>query len=277
MRFLPLIIVIAAIASAAVFIPRNRTTAPAPVAATAAANLAADGKTAATGSISGVLKDMGTNPKLARTLVPRVKESEIYPMHYLILVSEAMKSFQVRDFAGALLYSDKADAVHPPTVWTLNIRGAVAIEQHEYEKGLKYCADVLKMEPGFFPAQFNLCEIPFLQGKYPEARARWESILKKIPNDDSTRELLIYRIFLTYVLEKDFIHAKDWLEKLPFPGQTPAHYYANACWERQKGNKDKWEDYLRSAEFIWPESKRAPFVDVLLQLKWALPSEFSLK
>ncbi len=278
MRFVPLILVILAIAAAAIYYPKDRQPAPAPAAAPKAAEAkAADAKTEATGSISGVLKEAGGNVKLAHGLNPRVRENEIYPMKYLLLVSEAMKSFQVRDFAGALLYADKADAILPPTVWTLNIRGAVAIEQHDYEQGVKYCADVLKMEPGFFPAQFNLCEIPFLQGKYTEARSRWESILKKIAVDDSTTELLIYRIFLTYLLEKDFVHAKDWLEKLPFPGQTPAHYYANACWERQKGRNEKWEDYLQSAEFIWPESKRAPFIDVLLQLKWLQPSEFTPK
>jgi tetratricopeptide (TPR) repeat protein len=275
MRVLLLIIVVAAMAAGGLYFFRERKSPLPPPTAAEITN--PTGKPEATGSISGVLKDLNGNVKLTRNMTSRVQENEVYPMHYLILVSEAMKSFQVRDFAGALLYAEKADAVLPPTVWTLNIRGAVAIEQHEYEKGLNYCSEALKMEPGFFPAQFNLCEIPFLQGKYAEARSRWETILKKISPDDSTKELLIYRIFLTYVLEKDFVHAKDWLERLPFPGQTPAHYYANACWERQKGNKGRWEEYLQSAEFIWPESKRAPFVDVLLQLKWILPSEFTLK
>src|SRR5688572_12085889 len=96
MRFLWLIIVIAAFASAAVFFTKDRKPATAP--APSKEPSAADAKVEATGSISGVLKDTGTGSKLTRNLSPKVRESEIYPMHYIILVSEAMKSFQVRDF-----------------------------------------------------------------------------------------------------------------------------------------------------------------------------------
>src|SRR3712207_5083988 len=61
------------------------------------------------------------------------------PSQYLLYVAEAMKSFQARDFPGAIAYADRADALLPPTVWTLNVRGAVAIEELRFEEGLKYC------------------------------------------------------------------------------------------------------------------------------------------
>lgn len=191
-----------------------------------------------------------------------------FPSQYLLFVAEAMKSFQARDFAGALAYADRADALVPPTVWTLNIRGAVAIEQLKFEVGEKYCKDALALDPSFFPARFNLCEIPFLQKKYASAREGWEAIYLRLAPDDPTIELLIYRIFLTYLLEDDKPKAKEWLEKLPFPSQTPAYQYAHASWERQNGNTGKWEEWIESAEFIWPLAKRSAFADVLLQLNW---------
>ena len=86
--------------------------------------------------------------------------------------------------------------------------------------------------------------------------------------DDPTIELLVYRIFLTYLLEADMRRAKEWLEKLPFPSQTPAYQYAHAAWGRQNGDETKWKEWIESAEFIWPNSKRASFSDVLYQLKW---------
>jgi Flp pilus assembly protein TadD len=84
---------------------------------------------------------------------------------YITQVREAVRAFQSRDFEGTTAALDKADALQPPTPTTLNIRGAVAIEQQRFDEGRKLCEDALKLEPKFFPAKFNLAEIPFLQKK----------------------------------------------------------------------------------------------------------------
>jgi tetratricopeptide (TPR) repeat protein len=190
------------------------------------------------------------------------------PSRYQFLLMEAMRRFQLRDFKGATDYIERADEVLPPTAWSLNVRGAIAIEQHDFERGFRLCSDALKLDPGFFPAKFNICEIPFLQGKYAEARGLWMKIYNTVKAGDSISELLTYRIYLTYLLENDFDRAKDWLEKLPFPSQTPAYQYAHAAWSRQKGDLAKWDDWIRSAAYIWPETKRGEFADVLIQLGW---------
>jgi tetratricopeptide (TPR) repeat protein len=191
-----------------------------------------------------------------------------FPKRYQFLLIEAMKRFQIRDFKGALEYVDKADEVLAPTAWSLNIRGAIAIELHDFERGLKFCKDALKLEPNFFPAKFNICEIPFLQGQYAEARKLWSQIYAGMKIGDSSAELVIYRIFLTFLLEKDMTQARDWMEKIPFPSQTPAYQFAQAAWARQKGDLTKWDEWMRSANYIWPEMKRAEFVDVMIQLGW---------
>jgi tetratricopeptide (TPR) repeat protein len=203
-------------------------------------------------------------------------EFRAMPREYQLHVMESMKRFQARDYTGALTYIDRAEKMQLPTVWTLNVRGAVAIEMHRFEEGERYCNQALKIDPTFFPAKFNLCEIPFLQGRYPEARARWEEMLTNYPinasnKEDGTPELLAYRIFLCHVLEKNKVKAKEWLEKIPFPSRTPAYHYANAVWERDQGKMEKWQEWLEQAEFIWPEVKRASFTDVLIQLKWMNP------
>ena len=192
----------------------------------------------------------------------------VLPSRYQFLMAEAIRRFQVRDFKGAADYVDRADEVLPPTAWSLNVRGAIAIELHDFDRGFKYCSDALKLDPSFFPAKFNISEIPFLEGKYAEARGLWLKISATMNAGDSTVELVTYRIFLTYLLEKDFDHAKEWLEKIPFPSQTPAYQYAHAAWARQMGDIAKWDDWIRSASYIWPETKRSEFTDVLIQLGW---------
>src|SRR2546423_215704 len=83
---------------------------------------------------------------------------------------DAVRSFSERDFATALVLIDKADAIHSPTPMSLNVRGAVAIEERRFEEGRTLCLNAMKLDPHFFPARFNLGEIPFVQGKYAEAR-----------------------------------------------------------------------------------------------------------
>ena len=197
-----------------------------------------------------------------------------FPKEYRQLVDQAMESFLVRDFKGALANVDKADQVLPPTVWTLNVRGAVAIEQRNFAEGVKYCEAALKLDGAFFPAKFNLSEVLFLQGKYAEARALWLRLLQSYPlhrapgRADTTAELLLYRIFLTFLLEKDTKNAREWLEKIPYPSSTPAYPYAHAAWEHELGRMEKWEEWLKQTENIWPASERASFSDLLMQLGW---------
>jgi tetratricopeptide (TPR) repeat protein len=196
------------------------------------------------------------------------------PTDYRILVGQCMERFQARDFVGAIVAADKADAMQPPTVWTINTRAAVAIEQRKFAEGEAYCRTALQQDSQFFPALFNLCEIPFLQGRYSVARTMWEKLLVGYPvrtntvTRDATPELLMYRIFLCYLLEKDFKNAEIWLDRLPFPSDTAAYFYGHAAWERAHGREDRWEDWIKQAEFIWPAAKRANFTDVLIQLGW---------
>ena len=195
----------------------------------------------------------------------------MYPSRYVSLLSEAMKHHQARDFRGAAYFVDRADEILRPTAVSLNVRGAIAIELRDFERGFKFCKDALTIDPEFFPAKFNICEIPFLEGKFAEARVLWQKLLATLRRGDSTGELVIYRIFLTYVLENDFERAKGWLEILPFPSQTPAYQYAHAVWERQKGHISKWEEWNRIAAYAWPAEKRAEYVDVLIHLGWIMP------
>ena len=210
-----------------------------------------------------------------------------YPLRYRALLGQSMSSFHARDFKGALATLQKADEILPATPWSLNIRGAVAIEQRNWDEGIRSCVEALRIDPGFYPAKFNLCEIPFYQGKYAEARTLWEKLLIQQPND----ELLMYRIFLTYLLQGDTVNTDAWLKKLPFPSETPAYQYAHAAFyyrmedlARKNNNKEesakaaaKAAEWKKTAEFVWPEQKRANFVDVLMQIGWIkreeLPTE----
>ena len=140
--------------------------------------------------------------------------------------------------------SNKLEKMAPPNAHTVNTRAAVMIEQHQYDEGRRLCQEALKLDPKYYPAKFNLGEIPLMEGKYPEARAIFQTLLNANPRD----ELVQFRIFLTYLLEKNDAAAREILGKLKFPSDTPAFYYANAAWEFTRGNKRRRQSVGRARE-----------------------------
>jgi tetratricopeptide (TPR) repeat protein len=188
---------------------------------------------------------------------------------YIKAMQGAMRSFQSRDFKTALAMVDKAEGLQQPTAMSINIRAAVAIEEKRFPEGREYCLKALQLDPKFFPAVFNLAEIPFMQGKYTEARLGYE----KLMDDESSSDLVKFRIFLTYLLEKNDVQAKEHLDKIPLLNDTPIYFYANAAWEFVHGNEKEAHSFVKSAEAVFPASKVTNFADVMYDLGWLKRAE----
>jgi len=187
-----------------------------------------------------------------------------YAPGYVTLVRNAIRSFVQRDFETTLSLIDQADQIVPATPMALNIRGAVAIEQKQFDVGRKYCIDALRTDPKFYPARFNLAEIPFVQGKYAEARALLERMLEDHPKDD----LLMFRIYLTYLLEKDETAAKEHLDQIPFLSNTPVYYFAQGAWEFAHGNEKEGRAWIERGHYVFPPHKSQNFIEVFFDLGW---------
>ena len=187
-----------------------------------------------------------------------------YPADYAKLLRDAMRSFSERDFPTAIALIDKADTMHAPTATALNVRGAVAIEQRRFEEGRALCIEALKLDPKFFPARFNLAEIPFVKGNYAEARNIFQKLEEEHPRD----ELLQFRIYLTYLLEKNDAAAKEALERVPFLSNTPIYYYSHAAWEFAHGNSKMGKDWIDRGNWVFPPFKTRNYADVFYDLGW---------
>jgi len=187
-----------------------------------------------------------------------------YPPIYLNLIRDAMRAFAARDFDTAIAQVSKADGTFQVTPVALNVRGAIAIEQRKYDEGRELCEKALKLDSTFFPAQFNLCEIPFVQGKYPEARAAFDKLLTAYPKND----LVKFRIFLTHLLEKNDAVAAQELEKVPILGNTPVYYYANASWAFAHGKPEEAKSWLSRGYDVFPPARHMNFIDVFYDLGW---------
>ena len=187
-----------------------------------------------------------------------------YPPIYLTALRDAMRAFTTRDFAQTIALVNKADGTFQVTPVALNIRGAVAIEERRFEEGRVLCEKALKDDPKFFPARFNLCEIPFVQGKYAEAREMFQKLLDEYPKND----LLKFRVFLTYLLEKNETAAGEHLDRLPFLSNTPVYYYAQASWAFAHGKPDEARTWLDRGNYVFPPPRHQNFIDVFYDIGW---------
>ncbi len=187
-----------------------------------------------------------------------------YPIEYRKALAEMAKAFNDRDFERTLVAIDKADQIVPPTVHTLNTRAAIMIERHQWDEGIKLCRQALKIDPRYYPSRFNLAEIPLMQSKYAEARELFQKMLDENPRD----ELVQFRVFLTYLLEKNDTAAREALGKIKFPSDTPAYYYANAAWEFAHANESEGAAWVARGDWIFGYDKIVNFSESLVQLGW---------
>ena len=81
-------------------------------------------------------------------------------------------------------------------------------------------------------------------------------------------ELLQYRVFLTYVLEKNDDAALEELDRMKFPSVTGAYYYAHAAWEFAHGNQTEALSWVYSGDWVFSRAKNTYFADVMYDLGW---------
>lgn len=187
-----------------------------------------------------------------------------YPPDYRAALAEMAKAFSARDFPTTIEAIDKLEKMAPPNAHTVNTRAAVMIEQNNYDEGRRLCQEALRLDPKYYSAKFNLGEIPLMEAKYPEARAIFQTLLNANPRD----ELAQFRIFLTFLLEKNDAAAREILGKLKFPSDTPAFYYANAAWEFTRGNNDEGKVWVDRGNWVFGKDKAQNFAESLIQQGW---------
>ncbi len=161
---------------------------------------------------------------------------------------EAITAYRNKDYEKAKAKVDEAEKVQPGTTAAANMSGAIAMERQDFAAAKADFERALAIDPQFFPAQFNLTEIPFQQKKYAEAR----TLLQAIEITESTdTELIEYKVFLTYLLEGNTEEAEKRLEAIKFPSNTPAYYFAHAAWDFANERRNEAQSWIQSSGRIF--------------------------
>jgi len=163
------------------------------------------------------------------------------------LTQGALADFDARRYDAALEKLLEVEKKFPGNPANLNLLGAAYTKKKDYAKAQTYFEETLAKEPKFFPALFNIGELLFLQRRYAESAAYFENML----NADPRNELLQFKVFLSQLQVGETEKAKKSLDRIKYPSDTPAWYYAQAAWESKRGDNKKAREYLTGARYIF--------------------------
>ena len=150
----------------------------------------------------------------------------------------------------------------------LDLRGLVYLEQQKYDEALAAFRAARDADPAVFPQQAHFGDTLLRQGKWEEAREAYEEVMRS-SNVLMVHEALRYGVLLTYLGEKDDAGAKEALDRITFPSESPAYYYAQSAWAYAHGEKSAGDKWLRSAEEMFKDRKQTSwFARPLYDLGW---------
>jgi tetratricopeptide (TPR) repeat protein len=91
-------------------------------------------------------------------------------------IERVLADYGAQDYDEALEQLFELKDRYPSDPLILNLIGSVYTKKLNYQKAEKAFRQALDLEPGFFPAAYNLGELLFLQQKYPLARQYYETM-----------------------------------------------------------------------------------------------------
>ena len=180
---------------------------------------------------------------------------------YKVTYVRAAQAFSRNDLENAIKFLEMAEQAKPAQANTANLRGAIYTRQRDWPKAQAAFEEALKLQPDLPMAQFNLGEVLFLNGKYKEARERFQTFLNSQPKND----LGLYKIYLCDLLGGDNARAQDFLSSLQPNPVSPIYYFSKAAEAFVKGDKAAAMEFVGSAYRIYPPDANATFADSLVE------------
>jgi len=186
------------------------------------------------------------------------------------LYSKAFRAFDANDFPQALKELDAIDSRQPDLAASQNLRGVILMRQGIYDKAEAALVEAARIDPKFWNARFNLAEIPFLKKDWAEARKRFEQLLSSSGSDlaSEAKQLIQYKILLTYLLEGKENMVDSILAKLELSPVTPAVDYVKAAVALQHKNEKEGKDWIAVAEKNFSPQLNKLFAESLYEAGW---------
>lgn len=155
-----------------------------------------------------------------------------------------------------------------------NMRGAVFTKMRDFPAARAEFEKAIQLTKGqpkenFHPS-FNLAEINFVEQKWATARTSFTELLARnsVP-DVGTRRIMEFKILICFLKEKNAAAAQSQAEKFDqYDNDSPAYYFAKACFAFAKDDKEEAEEWLASAAKIYPKEINNVYQDSLVEVGW---------
>jgi tetratricopeptide (TPR) repeat protein len=180
---------------------------------------------------------------------------------YDAAIKKATQALGAGNLAEADKQVDVAAKLEPTSAQTANLRGVIAVQKKQYDDAASRFTQAIAADEKFYPAKLNLADVLLLQGKYADARTRYEE-LQQI---DAKSELLQFKIVVTDVLEGRQFQAVQLINDMTFPGTTPAYYFARAAVLLKQSQEKEAEQYFTNARKYYDGQQCGYFLRFLQQ------------
>ena len=190
------------------------------------------------------------------------------------LYQEAYENFVKRDYTGASASLDKINPVDQKKADILNLRGAIYKRLGELDNAANAYSDALKVNPKDWVPKYNLAEVNFLREQYKSARTYLEQSLASMPEADrlQKQDLILYKVYLTYLLQGDDEKAKLLLDSFDINSSNPVYYFAQAAWSFKKKDAAKAKTWVNSTDGLYSQDLRNSYGQALVDVGWLEPS-----
>ncbi|MEO7934085.1 MAG: tetratricopeptide repeat protein [Chthoniobacterales bacterium] len=191
------------------------------------------------------------------------------------LYQEAYENFVKRDYTAASASLDKINPVDQKKADILNLRGAIYKRLGELDNAANAYSDALKINPKDWVPKYNLAEVNFLREQYKPARTFLEQALASMPEADrlQKQDLILYKVYLTYLLQGDDEKAKLLLDSFDINSPNPVYYFAQAAWSYKKKDLAKAKTWVNSTDGLYSQDLRNSYSQALVDVGWLEPSE----
>jgi tetratricopeptide (TPR) repeat protein len=187
---------------------------------------------------------------------------------YDAAIKKATQALRAGNLAEADKQADAAAKLEPASAQTENLRGVIAVQKKQYDAAVSRFAQAIATDDRFYPAKLNLADVLLLQGKYADARARYEELQQIDPKS----ELLQFKIVVADILDDRQFQAIQLINDMTFPGTTPAYYFARAAVLLKQSQEKEAQQYFTNARKYYDEQQCGYFLHFLQQNGLAKPA-----
>jgi tetratricopeptide (TPR) repeat protein len=182
-------------------------------------------------------------------------------------LATATRAYQDEKFDAALAALDRFDSGGAATADSLDLRGCINLEQQKFGEAEKAFTAAHEAKPEVFAPRLHLADLLMRQKKFEEARAAYQALLHET-NILVSSERLRFAVMLAYLGEKNEDEARRSFDRITFPTQSPAYYYAQAAWAFAHGKKSEGDDWMKQAGRVYQSEAPLWFARHLYDFGW---------